>query len=157
MEETGTPEERLAALGIGLHPSPAPLGSYQPCVRTGSLVYLSGILPLRSGLLKVAGRVGESVTPEDARAEARQAVVNALAALRDCLGSLSLVTRCVKVNGYVASAEDFTGQPEVLNAASDLIVQVFGEKGRHARSAVGVCALPLNAAVEIDFIFETAP
>lgn len=157
MQVTQSPEERLAALGIELPSSSKPLGAYVPCVRTGSLVFLSGILPLRDGALKVTGRAGDSVILAEAQAEARQAAINALSVLKECIGDLSRVARCVKLNGFVASAPDFTQQPLVLNAASELLGQVFGERGRHARAAVGVCSLPLNAVVEIDLIFEIMP
>ncbi|HSB52332.1 MAG TPA: RidA family protein [Dissulfurispiraceae bacterium] len=150
------PDEKLKALGVELPVAAPPLGSYVPCVRTGSLLFLSGMLPLREGKLTRTGRVGESVTLPEAQEDARQVVINALAVLRSQIGGLSKVSRCIKLNGYVASSPDFTDQPKVLNAASDLLFEIFGEAGRHARAAVGVSVLPLNSPVEIDFVFEIA-
>lgn len=151
-----SPEDKLKELGIELSESPKPLGSYVPAVQIGNLVFLSGILPLRSGKLTKTGRVGESVSIDEARDDARIAAINALSALKAHIGSLSRVKRCVKITGYVASAPNFTEQPNVLNAASDLLFEVFGEAGRHCRSAVGVNVLPLNSPVEIEFIFEVS-
>jgi enamine deaminase RidA (YjgF/YER057c/UK114 family) len=149
-----SPEEKLKELGIALPVSPSPLGSYVPAVRTGDLVFLSGILPLIHGKLVRTGKVGEHVTVTQAMDEARKAAVNALAILKSHVGTLDKVTRCIKLTGYIASASDFAEQPKVLNAASDLLFEVFGDAGRHARVAVGVNVLPLNSPVEIDFIFE---
>ncbi len=151
-----SPEDKLKELGIELSESPKPLGSYVPAVQIGNLVFLSGILPLRSGKLTKTGRVGESVSLDEARDNARTAAINALSVLKAHIGSLSGVKRCVKITGYVASAPDFTEQPNVLNAASDLLFEVFGEAGRHSRTAVGVNVLPLNSPVEIEFIFEVS-
>lgn len=150
-----TPEERLKELGIELTEAPKPLGSYVPCVRSGNLLFLSGILPLRNGKLTRTGRAGESVTLQQAQEDAKQTVINALSILKSHIGSLDKISRCIKLNGYVASAPDFTEQPKVLNAASDLLFEIFGDAGKHARAAVGVYVLPLNSPVEIDFIFET--
>ncbi|HAK89365.1 MAG TPA: hypothetical protein DHV16_09535 [Nitrospiraceae bacterium] len=151
-------EDKLKELSITLAEAPKPLGSYVPCVQTGNLLFLSGALPLKEGKLiktgRVTGRVGESVSIEEAQECARQCVINALSVLKSHLGSLDKIKRCVKLNGYVASASDFTEQPKVLNAASDLLFEIFGEAGRHARAAVGVYVLPLNSPIEIDFIFE---
>lgn len=149
-----TPEERLKQLGIELPDAPKPLGSYVPLVRTGNLVFLSGILPLVEGKLSREGRVGEKVTVDEAREDARTAAINALAILKSNLGTLNKIRRCVKITGYVSSAPDFTEQPNVLNAASDFMFEIFGEVGRHARAAVGVSVLPLNSPVELEFIFE---
>lgn len=149
-----TPEEKLTALGIELPEIPKPLGSYVPFVRTGNLIFLSGMLPLKGGKLLKTGRVGESVTLDEATQYARTAAINALAVLRSAVGSLNKVMRCVKISGYVSSADDFVDQPRVVNGASDLIFEVFGEAGRHSRVAVGVNVLPLNSPVEISFIFE---
>jgi enamine deaminase RidA (YjgF/YER057c/UK114 family) len=149
-----TPEEKLRELGIELPPAVAPLGAYVPVVRTGDLLFVSGMLPLREGRLERTGKVGSELTPEEAQEEARQAAINAIAAVRAHLGDLGKVRRCVKVTGFIASAPDFAGQPGVLNAASDLLFQVFGEAGRHARAAVGVSVLPLDSPVEIEFLFE---
>ncbi|MDP3261140.1 MAG: RidA family protein [Thermodesulfovibrionales bacterium] len=149
-----TPEERLKQLGIELPDAPKPLGSYVPLVRTGNLVFLSGILPLVEGKLTREGRVGEKVTVDEAREDARTAAINALAILKSNLGTLNKISRCVKITGYVSSAPDFTEQPNVLNAASDFMLEIFGEVGRHARAAVGANVLPLNSPVELEFIFE---
>lgn len=149
-------EDRLKDLGIALPEAPRPVGSYIPCVETGNLLFLSGILPLREGRLIRTGRVGETLSIQEAQEDARQVVINCLSIIRSYLGSLDKIKRCIKINGYVASSNDFIEQPKVLNGASDLLCQIFGEAGRHARSAIGVAVLPLNAPVEIDFIFEIA-
>ncbi len=149
-----SPEDKLKKLGIELPEAPSPLGSYIPIVRTGNLVFLSGILPLIKGKLLRQGRVGEDISLDEARDDARTAAINALSVLKANIGSLNKVKRCVKITGYVASAPDFTEQPKVLNAASDLMFEIFGEAGRHARAAIGVNVLPLNSPVEIEFIFE---
>jgi enamine deaminase RidA (YjgF/YER057c/UK114 family) len=149
-----SPEDKLKELGIELPEAPSPLGSYVPVTRTGNLVFLSGILPLVEGKLLRQGRVGKDITLDDAREDAKRVVMNALAVLRSHIGSLNTVKRCIKITGYIASSPDFTEQPQVLNAASDLLYDIFGEAGRHARAAIGVTVLPLNAPVEIEFIFE---
>lgn len=149
-------DERLKELGIILPPAPQPLGAYIPCVRSGNLLFLSGILPLREGKLLKTGRVGESLSLEEARQEARQVVINALSIVKAAIGDLDFVSRCIKLNGYIASSPDFTEQPSVLNPASELLYEVFGERGRHARVAIGVNILPLNSPIEIDFIFEVS-
>lgn len=149
-------EERLKELGIILPPAPQPLGAYIPCVRSGNLLFLSGVLPLREGKLLKTGRVGESLSLEEARQEARQVVINALSIVKATIGDLDFVSRCIKLNGYIASSPDFTEQPSVLNSASELLYEVFGERGRHARVAIGVNILPLNSPIEIDFIFEVS-
>jgi enamine deaminase RidA (YjgF/YER057c/UK114 family) len=151
-----TPEDKLKMLGIVLPEAPQPLGSYVPVMRSGNLVFLSGILPLVEGKLLRRGRLGEQITIDDARDDAKRAVMNALAILRSHVGSLNTVKRCIKITGYVASSPDFTEQPKVLNAASDLLYDIFGEAGRHARAAIGVTVLPLNSPVEIEFIFEVS-
>lgn len=151
-----SPEEKLKELGLELPEVPKPLGSYVPFVRTGNLVFLSGMLPLRGGKLTRQGRVGEKVSINEALEDAQTAAINALAVLKSNIGSLNKVRRCIKITGYVASAPDFTEQPKVLNAASDLMVEIFGEAGKHARAAVGVNILPLNSPLEIEFIFEIA-
>lgn len=151
-----TPEERLDSMGIRLPEAPKPLGSYVPFVRTGNIIYLSGILPLVAGKLTRTGKVGEAVKPEDAARDARTCAINAVAILKSAIGSLDKVKRCVRISGFVASAGDFTGQPGVINGASDFMFEVFGEAGRHARSAVGVNVLPVESPVEIEFIFEVA-
>jgi enamine deaminase RidA (YjgF/YER057c/UK114 family) len=149
-----SPEDKLKMLGIVLPEAPQPLGSYVPVTRTGNLVFLSGILPLVEGKLLRQGKVGEDITIDDAREDAKRVVMNALAVLRSHIGSLNTVKRSIKITGYIASSPDFTEQPKVLNAASDLLHEIFGEAGRHARAAIGVTVLPLNAPVEIEFIFE---
>jgi enamine deaminase RidA (YjgF/YER057c/UK114 family) len=149
-----SPEERLKEMGIELPPAPNPLGSYIPAVRTGNLVFVSGMLPLKDGKLLHRGKVGSEVTVEEAREAARTAAINALSVLKAHTGGLEKVRRCVKVSGYIASSPGFTEQPMVLNAASDLMAEVFGEAGRHARAAIGVPVLPMDSPVEIEFIFE---
>jgi enamine deaminase RidA (YjgF/YER057c/UK114 family) len=151
-----SPEEKLKQLGIELPDAPKPLGSYIPLVRTGNLVFLSGILPLVEGKLSREGRVGDKVTVDEAREDARTAAINALAILKSNLGTLNKIRRCVKITGYVSSAHGFTEQPNVLNAASDFMFEIFGEVGRHTRAAVGVNVLPLNSPVELEFIFEVS-
>jgi enamine deaminase RidA (YjgF/YER057c/UK114 family) len=144
---------RLAELGIRLPPVAAPVASYVPAVRSGSLVFTSGQLPFVDGGLRRTGKVGGSVDPEDAAADAKLCTLNALAAIHELVG-LDSVARVVRVVGYVASAEGFSGQPRVVNGASELLGKVFGEAGRHARSAVGVAELPLNAPVEVELTVE---
>jgi len=149
-----SPEKKLKELGIELPEAPTPLGSYIPVLRAGNLVFLSGMLPLRQGKLKRQGMVGKDISIDEAKEEARIATINALSVLKVHIGSLDKVKRCVKITGYVASEPDFTEQPKVLNAASDLLFEIFGERGRHVRAAVGVNVLPLNSPLEIEFIFE---
>jgi len=147
--------ERLSALGIDLPEVAAPLASYQPAVRSGAWVYTSGQLQLVNGTLQASGKVGAEVSPDDAALLARTCALNALAAVHALVG-LDAVVRVVKVVGFVASAPDFTGQPAVINGASDLLGEVFGEAGAHARSAVGVAVLPRDAPVEVELIVEVA-
>ncbi|SDC41628.1 Enamine deaminase RidA, house cleaning of reactive enamine intermediates, YjgF/YER057c/UK114 family [Geodermatophilus telluris] len=144
---------RLAELGIRLPPVAAPVASYVPAVRSGQLVFTSGQLPFVEGGLRRTGKVGGSVDPEDAAADAKLCALNALAAVHELVG-LDSVARIVRVVGYVASAEGFTGQPRVVNGASELLGKVFGEAGQHARSAVGVAELPLGAPVEVELTVE---
>jgi len=151
-----SPEDKLKEHGIELPEAPTPLGSYIPVLRTGNLVFLSGMLPLRQGKLMRHGKVGRDINLDEAREDAKVATVNALSVLKAYIGSLDRIKRCVKIAGYVASESDFTEQPKVLNAASDLLFEIFGEKGRHVRSAVGVNVLPLNSPLEIEFIFEVS-
>ncbi|OBF23326.1 RidA family protein [Mycobacterium sp. ACS4331] len=148
-------KDRLAELGLQLPTVVAPLAAYVPAVRTGNLVYTSGQLPLADGELSASGKVGAAVSPEDAKAAARICALNALAAI-DALVGIDSVTRVVKVVGFVASAPGFTGQPGVVNGASQLLGEVFGDAGSHARSAVGVAELPLDAPVEVELIVEVA-
>jgi enamine deaminase RidA (YjgF/YER057c/UK114 family) len=151
-----TPEDRLAELGLDLPDVVAPLASYVSAVRSGSYVYTAGQLPIAAGELAAVGTVGLEVTAERGAELARICALNAIAALRAEIGELSKVTRIVKVVGFVASAPGFYGQPQVINGASDLLGEVFGDAGRHARSAVGVLVLPRNAPVEVELIAEVA-
>ncbi len=148
-----SPSARLAELGIELPTVAKPLAAYVPAVRTGNLVYTSGQLPLRDGNLVMSGKVGGEVSAEDGRILARTCALNALAAV-DALVGIDAINRVIKVVGYVASAPGFTGQPGVVNGASELFAEVFGEAGAHARSAVGVAELPLDAPVEVEVIVE---
>jgi len=148
------PEARLAALGLDLPPVAAPLAAYVPAVRSGPHVYTAGQLPLADGKLLMTGRVGAQVSVEEGAALARTCALNALAAVASVTGGLSAVARIVKIVGFVASDPSFTGQPLVVNGASELMLEVFGDAGRHARSAVGVSVLPLDAPVEIELIAE---
>ena len=148
-----TASKRLAELGVEL-PSPAkPLAAYVPAVQTGNLVYTSGQLPLVAGAVTHTGKVGATVTPEDAKVAARTCAVNALAAIHALVG-IDSVVRVVKVVGFVASAPGFSGQPGVVNGASEFLGEVFGDAGVHARSAVGVAELPLDVPVEVELIVE---
>ena len=149
-----SPEARLAALGLTLPPVAAPLAAYVPAVRSGPYVYTAGQLPLANGKLLMTGRVGAQVGVEEAASLARTCALNALAAVASVTGGLSAVTRIVKIVGFVASDPSFTGQPLVVNGASELMLEVFGDAGRHARSAVGVAVLPLDAPVEVELIAE---
>ena len=148
-----TASARLGQLGVALPDVVAPLASYVPAVRTGNLVYTSGQLPMEGGKLAATGKVGAEVSLEDGKAVARICALNALAAV-DSLVGIDTVTRVVKVVGFVASAPGFNGQPSVINGASDLLAQVFDDNGAHARSAVGVSELPLDAPVEVELIVE---
>jgi len=147
---------RLAALGLSLPPVTLPLAAYVPAVRSGNFVYTAGQLPVVEGQLLATGKVGAEVGAHEAAALARTCALNALAAVVSVTGSLSAIRRIVKVTGFVASAPDFTGQPQVVNGASELLLEVFGESGRHARSAVGTAVLPLDAPVEIELIAEVS-
>ena len=150
-----TPEEKLRALGLELPPAPKPVGAYVPAVRTGNLVFVSGQLPMKDGELMTQGHVGGEVTMEEAQDCVRQAVLNALAVVAAEIGGLKHVARIVRVTGYVASAPGFTEQAKVLNAASELLGEVFGEAGRHSRAALGAAELPLGAPVELEMIIES--
>jgi enamine deaminase RidA (YjgF/YER057c/UK114 family) len=149
-----TAQERLAALGLVMPEVATPLASYVPAVRTGNYVYTSGQLPMVEGTLMTTGKVGAEVSAEDAYSLARICALNALAAVASVSGGLPNIVRIIKVVGFVASAPDFTGQPRVINGASELLGEVFGPAGAHARSAVGVAVLPLDAPVEIELIAE---
>ncbi len=146
--------ERLAAMGLTLPPVTAPLAAYVPAVRTNGYVYVSGQVPVAGGKLLAAGKVGGAVSPAEAAGLARTCALNALAAAAAAAGGLDQIRRIVKVTGFVASAPGFNGQPQVVNGASELLIDVFGEDGRHARSAVGVAELPLDAPVEVELIAE---
>jgi enamine deaminase RidA (YjgF/YER057c/UK114 family) len=152
-DEDATPTERLARLGIQLPQIVAPVGSYAPARRSGSYIFTSGQLPMVGGAMAATGKVGGTVAPDVAKDMARACALNALAAIAG-LVDLDSVRRVVKVVGYVASTADFTGQPAVVNGASDVLAQIFGSEGVHARSAVGVVALPLDAPVEVELIVE---
>lgn len=147
------PRARLAELGLTLPPVTPPVAAYVPAVQSGNYVYVSGQLPLVDGALLASGKVGAEVSPEAAKELAARCALNGLAAI-DALVGLERVVRVVKVVGFVASAPGFTGQPAVINGASELLGSVFGEAGAHARSAVGVAELPLNAPVEVEMIVE---
>ena len=149
-----TPEERLAELGLQVPEVAKPVAAYVPAVRSGNQVLTSGQLPMREGKLVTTGKVGGEVTAEEAYECARQCALNALAAVRAEIGELSAIKRIVKVVAFVASTPDFTGQPGVANGASELFGEVFGEAGQHARSAVGVPVLPLDAPVEVELLVE---
>ncbi|HEY3014513.1 MAG TPA: RidA family protein [Nocardioides sp.] len=151
-----TPEERLAALGLTVPEVAKPVAAYVPALRTGNYVFTSGQLPMRSGELMYTGKVGGDVSPEEATECAQQCALNAIAAVKAELGDLRLVKRIVKVVAFVASTPDFTGQPAVANGASHLFGEVFGEAGVHARSAVGVPVLPLDAPVEVEITVEVS-
>ena len=148
------PETRLRELGLELPSAPAPAGAYVPATRTGDLVYTAGQLPFREGELSVTGKVGAGVSPEEAKEAARLCALNALAAAAEKTDGLGGIERVVKVTGFVASAPGFNGQPGVLNGASELFGEVFGDAGLHARSAVGVAELPLDAPVEVEILVK---
>jgi enamine deaminase RidA (YjgF/YER057c/UK114 family) len=151
-----TPEERLAELGLAVPEVAKPVAAYVPALVSGDLVFTSGQLPMREGELMVTGKVGGEVSPEEATECAQQCALNAIAAVRSVIGDLSNVVQVVKVVAFVASTPDFTGQPQVANGASELLGKVFGDAGRHARSAVGVPVLPLDSPVEVELIVRTA-
>jgi len=148
--------DRLAELGLALPPVATPAGAYVPAAVSGNLVFTAGQLPLIGGVLPALGKVGAEVGADEAKEFARVCALNALAAAESVIGSLDRVTRVVKVVGFVASAPDFTGQPGVINGASELLGEVFGDAGVHARSAVGVAVLPLDAPVEVELVLEFA-
>ena len=142
-------EARLVEMGIEFPSAPKAIGNYVPVVRFGNMVVTSGQLPMQDGALTAVGKVGQDITVEEGAAAARIAALNCLAQIRSCVDSLDKVVRIVRVEGFVNSADGFHAQPQVLNGASDLLAEVFGEAGRHTRIAVGVNELPLNAAVEV--------
>jgi len=147
-------EEKLIALGIVLPAPPASAGSYIPVVITGNLAFVSGQIPVQDGKIKYEGKVGKDLSTETGQLAARLCAINGLAQLKHALGSLDRISRFVKVTGYVNCEPTFADQPKVVNGASDFLVQVFGDNGNHARAAVGVSSLPLNSAVEVEFIAE---
>lgn len=151
-----SPEDRLKQLGITLPPPPQPVASYVPAVQVGNLLFMSGTGPLREGKPAFRGRVGETLTLEEGMEAARLTMLNLLSTLRHTLGSLDRVERIVKLLGFVNSAPDFTQQPQVINGASELLLQIFGERGQHARSAIGTSALPFGIPVEIEMIVQVS-
>jgi enamine deaminase RidA (YjgF/YER057c/UK114 family) len=148
------PQERMQELGLELPQVPMPAASYVPAVRTGNLVFTAGQVPFEDGEIRVTGKVGDAVSLEEAQHAARLCALNALAAAASEAGGLDRISRIIKVVGYVASAPGFNGQPQVVNGASDLLGEIFGENGHHARSAVGVVELPLGVPVEVEMIVE---
>ena len=150
-------EATLKTLGIALPAPPKPVASYVPAVLIGDLLYLSGMLPFRDGQVMFTGKLGGGVTVERGAEAAKLALLNALAVVKDQLGSLDRVNRIVRVVGHVASAEGFAQQPAVINGASDLLVQIFGDHGRHARVALGAAELPLHAAIELELLVQVKP
>lgn len=149
-------QARLKELGIELPPLPAAAGLYAPCVRSGNQLFVSGQVPMKDGAPALKGKLGREVTIEQAATLARQCALQALAIVRGELGSLDKVVRVIRVGGFVASAEGFIDHPKVVNGASQLLLDVFGEAGRHARIAVGLAELPFGVPVEVEFLFEVA-
>jgi enamine deaminase RidA (YjgF/YER057c/UK114 family) len=149
-------EEKLTSLGLALPEAPKPVATYVPAVQTGNLLFLSGVLPMRNGQLAFIGKLGRDLTVPEGIEAAKVAILNALAIAKQELGSLDRITRVVKVVGHVASADGFAEQPQVLNGASDLLVAIFGDAGRHARVATGAAELPRGAAVEIEVILAVS-
>jgi enamine deaminase RidA (YjgF/YER057c/UK114 family) len=147
-------EEKLNSLGFQLPEAPVPLASYVPAVKTGSYVFTAGQVPVQNGKLIYSGKVGKEVSVEDGQKAAQICTLNCLSVIKSVIGNLDNIKRIVKVVVFVNSSEGFTDQPKVANGASDLLVEIFGEAGKHARSAVGVNELPINAAVEIEMIVE---
>ena len=151
-----TYEEKLTSLGLKLPEAPKPVATYVPAVQAGNLLFLSGVLPMRNGQLAFTGKLGRDLTVSEGVEAAKVAILNALAIAKQELGSLDRITRVVKVVGHVASADGFAEQPQVLNGASDLLVAIFGDAGRHARVATGAAELPRGAAVEIEVILAVS-
>jgi enamine deaminase RidA (YjgF/YER057c/UK114 family) len=152
-----SPETRLEELGIKLPETPAPAGAYVPATRAGNLVFTAGQLPLEAGQLSIRGKVGDAVGVDEATEAARLCAMNALAAATTQTGGLGGISRILKVTGFVASASGFNDQPQVINGASQFLGEIFGDAGLHARSAVGVAELPMDAPVEIELVVETTP
>lgn len=149
-------EDRLTQMGLELPLPPKPVATYVPAVQAGELLFLSGVLPFRDGKLTLVGKLGQELTVEQGYEESRVALLNALAIVRSHLGTLDRVKQVVRLVGHVASADGFVQQPAVINGASDLLVKLFGETGRHARVAVGAVQLPLNASVELELILQVS-
>ncbi len=147
-------EDRLKELSIEIPTPPNPAGSYIPVVTTGNLAFVSGQIPMKDGKVVVEGKVPEKQSLDSAREAAKICIINGLAQLKSNLGSLDKITKFVRISGFVNSSQDFTEQPKVINAASDLLVEIFGDMAKHSRIAVGVASLPLNSTVEIDMIVE---
>ncbi len=147
-------DEKLALLNITLPTPPKPAGSYIPVVKTGNLIFVSGQIPMKDGQVQFKGQVPTTISIEDAQKAAKLCTINVLAQLKAELGTLDRISRIVRVSGFVSSSQEFFEQPKIINAASDLLFEIFGDKGKHARVAVGVASLPLNSAVEIDLIAE---
>ena len=150
-------EERAKSIGVKIPQAATPVGAYLLAVHSGTLLFTAGQGPVKDGVPVFKGKVGQDITVEDAYEAAKLAALNCLAAAKSALGTLDRIERVVKVNGYVNSAPGFTEQAKVMNGASDLLAQIFGEKGRHARTSVGVSELPLNIAVEVDLVLACAP
>lgn len=149
-----SPTDRLAQLGLTLPPVTKPVAAYVPSVRTGSYVYTSGQLPMVDGKLQATGKLGDAISAEEGATLARICALNALAAAAEAAGGLDAIKRIVKVTGFVASTPEFTAQAQVINGASELLIEVLGDAGRHARSAVGMAVLPLDSPVEVELIAE---
>ncbi len=147
-------DERLASLNITLPSPPKPAGSYVPVVIADKLAFVSGQIPIKDGKVVYVGKVSEDVTIEDAQKAARLCIINALAHLKTELKSLDRISKIVRVSGYVNSSSDFTEQPKIINSASDLLFEIFGQRGQHTRIAIGVSSLPFNSVVEIDLVAE---
>ena len=150
-------EEKLSQMGLPLPSAPTPAGAYVPTVRTGNLVFVSGQVPKQDGKIRFRGSIGDNLSLEDGQQAARFCTLNALAAIKGEIGDLALIRRIVKLTGYVRSATDFTAHPMIIDGASELLIELFGERGRHSRVAVGVGSLPLGVAVELEMIVEVEP
>ena len=149
-------EAKLAELGIDLPEAPAPVAAYQPLIRAGNLIFTSGQLPFRNGEISYAGKLGAELSNEDGYQAARQAALNAIAHIKSATGDLDKVKTIIRIEGYVHCAEGFRDHPQVLNGASDLIAEIFGDRGIHTRLALGINEMPLNAAVQLAMIVEAA-
>ena len=150
-------EERIRELGLTIPETPRPVANFVPAVQVGNLIFASGQTPTVSGMLIMKGKLGRDLSIEQGQEAARQAVLNSLAAVRSLTGTLDAIKRIVKLNGWVASAEGFGGQPQVVNGASLLLEEIFGDAGKHARAAIGVAELPSGAPVELELIIEVHP